>query len=502
MRPYRVPETRRSAIREEVKEMLEAGVIEESTSEWSSPIVMVPKPDGKWRFCNDFRKVNDVSKFDAYPMPRIDELLESIGKARYISTLDLAKGYWQIPLSPGSKEKTAFSTPDGLYQYTVMPFGLHGAPATFQRLMDKILRPHREYAAAYLDDVVIQSEDWEGHLPRVQAVLNSIHKAGLTANPEKCTLGMEEAKYLGYVVGRGMIRPQESKVEAIKNWPRPINKKQVRAFLGIAGYYRRFVPDFATIAFPLTELTRNRCPLMVKWSPEAEKAFTTLKEALCSSPVLVVPDFSKEFLVQTDASEVGLGAVLSQEVDGVEHPIMFLSRKLEDREHNYAVIEKECLAIKWAIESLRYYLLGRQFTLITDHAPLTWMNQAKEKNARVMRWFLSFQQYKYSIRHRAGKLMGNADGLSRIHSFFSTVARPQKLELGGEICNIMRGLVQNGRYIRAVLMANSCFSHTGSKMAAKQEVTIGFGHTGNKMAAKPEVTSFNATSSKRAFPGG
>ncbi len=229
-RAYRIPEARRPAIEEEVKKMLELGIVEPSRSPWASPIVMVPKLDNTLRFCNDIRKLNEVSTFDGYPMPRVDELLDRLGKARYISTLDLTKGYCQVPLVPSSREKTAFSTPSGHWQYRVLPFGLHGAPATFQRLMDVILRPHQEYAAAYLDDVVIHSESWEAHLERLRRVLMQLRRAGLKANPRKCHLGLAEAKYLGYKIGRGLIMPQERKVEAVRKFPRPTNKTQVRAF--------------------------------------------------------------------------------------------------------------------------------------------------------------------------------------------------------------------------------------------------------------------------------
>ncbi|KAM8939633.1 isocitrate dehydrogenase [NAD] subunit beta, mitochondrial [Pelodytes ibericus] len=359
--------------------MLELGVIEESHSQWSSPIVLVPKPDGSLRFCNDFRKLNEHSKFDAYPMPRVDELIEKLAQARFLSVLDLTKGYWQ---TKSAKEKTAFVTPEGLYQYTVLPFGLHGAPATFQRLMNKLLRPHSGYASEYLDDVVIYSQDWASHLEKVEAVLNSIRKAGLTANPSKCSIGYMEAKYLGYTVGRGLVKPQMTKVEAIENWPRPLRKKQVKAFLGLVGYYRRFIPHFATRAAPLTDLIKAKAPDTVKWNDDAEKSFVDLRTALCMHPVLVAPDFKKHFFLQTDASDVGLGAVLSQMIGGEEHPVLFLSRKLLPREQNYATVEKECLAIKWATDTLKYYLLGRSFTLITDHAPLRWMQANKDKNAK------------------------------------------------------------------------------------------------------------------------
>uniref|UniRef100_A0A9J8C7I0 Gypsy retrotransposon integrase-like protein 1 n=1 Tax=Cyprinus carpio carpio TaxID=630221 RepID=A0A9J8C7I0_CYPCA len=418
-RPYRVPEARRHAIEEEVQEMLRLGVIEPSHSPWSSPIVMVPKPDGTLRFCNDFRRLNEVSEFDCYPMPRVDELLDRLGRARFISTLDLTKGYWQVPLSEQAKPKTAFSTPNGHWHYRVLPFGLHGAPATFQRLMDVILRPHQAYAAAYIDDVVIHSETWEDHLERLRRVLLELRRAGLTANPRKCHLALSEAKYLGYQVGRGLIRPQEKKVAAFLSAPRPTSKTQVRAFLGLAGYYRCFIPNFSSLASPLTDLTRKGQPEKVQWTPETEEAFNRVKAALTTEPVLRAPDFNCPFLVQTDASDTGLGAVLSQVHDGEEHPVIYISRKLTPTERRYATVEREALAVKWAVLELRYYLLGRPFTLITDHAPLQWMARAKETNARVTRWFLALQDFNFTVQHRAGTANANADGLSRVWAAFA-----------------------------------------------------------------------------------
>ncbi|CAM5141881.1 unnamed protein product [Natator depressus] len=238
LRPYRVPAAKREEIKAEVKRMLELGVIKESHSQWSSPIVLVLKPDGTTRFCNDFCWLNEISKIDAYRIPRIDELVDRLGNARFLTTLDLTKGYWQIPLAKDVKEKMAFSTPEGLFQYTVLPFGLHGAPATFQRLLDKLLWPHTSYAVAYLDDVIIHTPDWETHLGKVEAVLDTLRQADLTANPAKCSIGIAKAKYLGYIVGRGMVKPQLNKLEAIQNWCRSNWKKQVWAFLGVVGYYR------------------------------------------------------------------------------------------------------------------------------------------------------------------------------------------------------------------------------------------------------------------------
>ncbi|MGH0165619.1 UNVERIFIED_CONTAM: hypothetical protein FKN15_049248 [Acipenser sinensis] len=412
-RPYRIPESRRGAVGREVGDMLELGVIEPSRSEWSSPIVMVPKKDGSTRFCVDFRKVNAISKFDAYPMPRVDELLDRLGGARLISTLDLTKGYWQIPLTHSSQEKTAFSTPDGLFHFQTMPFGLHGAPATFQRLMDQVLAPHQQYAAAYIDDVVIFSSTWREHIIRLSAVLQSLREAGLTANLGKCAFGKQETQYLGFLMGNGRVKPIASKVQALVETAIPRTKPQVRSLLGLAGYYRRFIPEYATIVNPLVELTKKTAPKIVRWTGECQGAFDTIKRRLCQAPALISPDFSKEFILQTDASQIGLGAVLSQQVDGVEHPIIYMSKKLAPREINYSVIEKECLAIKWATHALRYYLLGRSFTLVTDHAPLRWLHTMKDNNARITRWYLALQPFHYTVKHRAGKEHQNADFFSR-----------------------------------------------------------------------------------------
>ncbi len=453
-RPYRVPEARRRAIEEEVQQMLKLGVIEPSRSPWSSPIVLVPKPDGTLRFCNDYRRLNEVSQFDGYPIPRVDELLDCLGRARYISTLDLTKGYWQVPLSENAKLKTAFSTPSGHWQFRTLPFGLHGAPATFQRMMDILLRPHQSYAAAYLDDVVVHSETWEDHLERLRRVLSELRRAGLTTNPRKCHLALSEAKYLGYQVGRGLIRPQERKVEAVRSAPRPKTKTQVRAFLGLAGYYRCFIPNFSSLAASLTDLTRKGQPEKVQWTSAAEEAFRNIKEALTSEPILRAPDFSCPFLLQTDASDTGLGAVLSQVQGGEEHPVLYISRKLSPAERNYTTVEKEALAVKWAVLELRYYLHGRKFTLVTDHAPLQWMARAKDTNARVTRWFLALQDFHFVVRHRAGAANANADGLSRIWAAFSglsgiTPHPPPISPLLSHISNRTRTTLRGGGVWRA-----------------------------------------------------
>nr|XP_025035341.1 uncharacterized protein LOC112544063 [Pelodiscus sinensis] len=432
MRP--LPRKLWGTVKEELQAMLEWGVIQESRSEWRSPIVLVPKADGSTRFCIDFRKVNAISRFDAYPMPRIDELLGRLGRATYLSTLDLTKGYWQIPLSPEAQAKTAFATPFGLYQFRNMPFGLHGAAATFQRLMNQVLREHQDYAAAYIDDIVIFSESWEEHLGHITNVLGALRKAGLTANPKKCQFGRAEVSYLGYTVGRGKLKPLVDKVQAVRDHPVPTTKRKVRQFLGLAGYYRRFIPNFSSLAAPLTDLTRKGQPERVRWTPTCEGAFRELKDRLVSAPVLAQPDFNKPFTLQTDASEVGLGAVLTQEEGGEEHPILYLSRKLFPRERGYATVEKEALALKWAIDSLRYFLVGDEFTVVTDHAPLQWMQQMKDTNPRILRWYLSLQPYQFRVIHRPGTNNGNADWLSRVAESSETETASGAPDLRGKAC--------------------------------------------------------------------
>ena len=412
--PYRIPEAVKEEMRKEIQEMLRLGVIEPSDSPWASPVVLVPKKDGTTRFCVDYRRLNDKTVTDAYPMPRVDELLDRIARGRYLTTIDLCKGYWQIPLAKEDIPKSAFVTPFGLFQFKVMPFGMKNAPATFQRLVDRLLDGFQDFACAYLDDIAIYSETWGEHLRHVEAVLDQIRAAGLTLKPEKCNFGMAEVQYLGHRVGCGKQRPEPAKVEAVANWPTPHTKTQVLAFLGTAGYYRKFVPDYSTIAKPLTDLTKKNLPRVVLWSPACETAFQTLKQALINAPVLSAPVPNKRFVVHTDVSMYGLGAVLSQiGEDGGEHPVAYLSRKLLPREVSYAAVEKECLALVWALKKLTPYLYGQEFTLITDHNPLVWLNRVAGDNGRLLRWSLALQPYNFSIQYRPGRFNGNADGLSR-----------------------------------------------------------------------------------------
>ena len=263
--------------------------------------------------------------------------------------------------------RTAFSTPFGLFQFNVMPFGLQGAPTTFQRLMDRVLQGLQNFTAAYLDDVIIFSENWSDHMTQLRKVFKRLRAAGLTVKKKKCQFGMAQCNYLGHVVGSGLVLPQTDKVQAVRQFAIPQTKKDVRMFLGLAGYYRKFIANFASIAAPLTDLTKKTAPKKVNWTAKCEQAFQQLKECRCDSPVLRSPDFSRIFILQTDASDRGVGAVLSQQDDEChDHPIAYYSRKLLPREEKYSTIEKECLAIKLGIETFCVYLLGKPFVVYTD----------------------------------------------------------------------------------------------------------------------------------------
>uniref|UniRef100_A0A8C1KT19 Gypsy retrotransposon integrase-like protein 1 n=1 Tax=Cyprinus carpio TaxID=7962 RepID=A0A8C1KT19_CYPCA len=409
---YRIPERLQVPLQEEVDLMLRLGIIEPSNSEWCHPIVLVPKKDGSIRFCIDIRYLNSVSQFDSYPTPRISDLIDRLGQSKYLTTMDLSKGYWQIPLTSPSRPLTAFRTPRGLFHFKVLPFGLHGAVATFQRLIDQVLRG-LPFAAAYLDDIVIYSNTWEEHVQHLAEVLQRLQNAGLTVNPTKCAIAKQETEYLGYVIGQGVVRPQVKKVQALEGCAVPQTRKDMRSFLGMAGFYHRFVPNFSSRAAPLTDMVGARCPNQLQWTEERLKAFRDIQGALATSAVLHNPDFSRPFIVQTDASERGVGAVLLQGPPESRQPVAYISRKLFPREVRYSTVEKECLAIKWALDSLRYYLLGREFTLETDHKALQWLEKMKDSNGRITRWYLAMQPFRFKIQHVSGKVNVIADYLSR-----------------------------------------------------------------------------------------
>jgi hypothetical protein len=297
--------------------MQRRGVIEESDSPWSSPVILVRKRNGELRFCMDYRKLNDVTKKDCFPLPRIDDTLDKLAGAKWFSTLDLKSRYWQVDVHLDDKEKTAFSMGQGLWQFTVMPLGLCNAPATFERLMVTVLRGLMyDSCLVYLDDVIVIGHTFQEHLRNLRKVFERLQEARLKLNPDKCHLLQQEVRYLGHIVSPKGTSTDPKKLKAMQEWPTPRTKHEIRSFLGLCTYYRRFISGFANIAKPLTKLTEEKQPF--QWTPEVETAFQTLKGALCASPILAYPQPGERFIVDTDASNIGIGGVLSQVQDGKE----------------------------------------------------------------------------------------------------------------------------------------------------------------------------------------
>lgn len=404
-----------AVLNKEVDDMLSRGVIEESKSSWSSPVLVVKKSNGKMRFCLDCRAVNKLTVKDAYPMPIIDGILASLHETVFISSIDLKDAFWQIELDPESRDKTAFTVPGRpLYQFRRMPFGLCNAPQTMCRLMDRVLPAElRQFVFVYIDDLLVVSECFDTHIERLKIVAKCLKEANLSINMAKSNFCMREIKYLGHIVGNGTIKPDPGKVEAITNFPPPRTVRQVRSFLGMCGWYQRYIAGYASIAAPITDLLKKNPRF--KWTPEAQTAFDTLKTRLTSAPVLSHPDFTKPFVVQCDASNSGVGGVLYQVDDkGDEHPIAFMSQKLNGAQRNYSVTEQECLAAVLSLKKFRGYIEGMPFKVVTDHASLRWLMTQKDLNGRLARWSLKLQGYDFTIEHRKGSANIVPDALSRV----------------------------------------------------------------------------------------
>ena len=365
------------------------------------------------RFCVDYRKLNSITTKDAYPLPRIDDSLDTLAGSEWFSTMDLVSGYWQVGMAPEDREKTAFSTHRGLFQFTVMPFGLCNAPGTFERLMEVAMRGLQWTSClVYLDDIVVFSRDFDSHLCRLGQVLGRLETAGLKVKPSKCHLAQKEVAFLGHIVGADGVKTDPRKVAAVREWPTPATLTEVRSFLGLAGYYRAFVPEFATIAKPLSMLSDKGKGF--RWSSDCQGAFEELKGLLTRSPVLGYPEEEGRIILDPDASDIGLGAVLSQEQGGREVVLCYASRTLNKAEKNYCVTRRELLAVIFGLRKFRHYLLGRHVRIRTDHAALKWVMAFREPEGQVARWLQVLDTYDYEVEHRPGRLHGNADGLSRI----------------------------------------------------------------------------------------
>ncbi|CAG4993531.1 unnamed protein product [Colias eurytheme] len=397
--------------------MLNQKIIRPSNSPWSSPIWVVPKKQDasgqkKWRIVIDYRKLNDITIGDAYPIPNITDILDQLGHSKYFSTLDLASGFHQICMSDSDAAKTAFSVPNGHFEYTRMPFGLKNAPATFQRLMNQVLSGLQGlHCFIYLDDVIIYSHDLSSHIHKLRLIFEALREHNLKLQPDKCEFLRREVAYLGHTITDKGVSPNPDKVKAVISYPIPKNPKDIKSFLGLVGYYRKFIKDFSKITKPLTSLLRK--DVEFNWSQSQTQAFESLKSMLTNAPILQYPDFSKDFILTTDASNYALGAILSQGDIGKDLPIAYASRTLNKAEGNYSTTEKELLGILFGVKTFRPYLYGRKFKIVTDHRPLVWLFNCKDSSSKLVRWRLKLEEYDYEIIYKPGRVNSNADALSR-----------------------------------------------------------------------------------------
>lgn len=414
---YRFPQIHKQELRDQVNKLLKDNIIQNSDSPYNSPVWLVPKragPSGtpRWRMVIDYRGLNEKTISDAYPLPNITDILDQLGGAKYFTILDLASGFHQIEMDPASKHKTGFSTPYGHYEFNRMPFGLKNAPATFQRLMDRVLSGLQGIELfVYMDDIVIYASSLEEHSLKLKSLLSRLQSAGLALSPEKCHFLRREIGYLGHIITHEGVKPDPQKIRAVKEFPLPNTRKKIKSFLGLIGYYRRFIKDFAKIAKPLTHLLKLDTPF--SWTDKQQRAFETLRDTICSEPLLQYPDFSRPFIVTTDASNYALGAVLSQGTIGSDLPIAYGSRTLSPAEENYSTTEKELLAALFAIKHFRPYLFGRKFSLVTDHKPLVWLQNLKDPDSKLIRWRIKLNDFDYDVIYKPGKINSNADALSR-----------------------------------------------------------------------------------------
>ena len=413
LRPYRPPDRMKEGVREEVDKLLELGVAEPSYSPWASPVVPVPKKDGSLRICIDFRRLNSVTVPDPYYMVTLEEILEKVGNSGCLSKLDLSKGFYQIGIEEESREKTAFVTPFGKFCFNRMPFGLRNAPAIFQRTMEEVLRGCYKFSAPYIDDILVFSNNGAEQFEHLRQVLGALSSNGLTVKEDKCEFGRTHLEYLGHLIGDGQLAVPSHRAAAMESFILPKTRTQLRSFLGSMSYYRRFISNYASYSALLSPATSKSAPSVVVWDGVRLEAFKTLKGILCTVCALTIPSSEDCFLLNTDASGLGIGATLNVMRDGVEKPVAFFSRQLQGAQKHYSATELEGLAVYKSIFFFDHFLYGRKFVVFTDHQALVSLLRSKRLNKRLQGWILRLMEFDFEIIYRPGSANGDADGLSR-----------------------------------------------------------------------------------------
>ncbi len=431
--PYSVPLGLRDEVKKELDGLLECGVIERSMSCWSSPLVPVKKAGGGIRLCVDYRRLNELTLKEPYYIPGLEEMLERVGSGRVLSKVDLAKGFHQVEVVSKDREKTSFVCPFGKFQYKRMPFGLCNAPSVFQRLMDEVLVECVDFARVYIDDVLVVSGCWEVYVLHLRKLFETLREAGLTCKMSKCVFGKRRLEFLGHVIGDGLMRVPEARIKAIAEHPVPKTRKQLRAFLGLIGYYRRFVEGFHRWSSCLTPHTVKMSPGEVQWTDSMLEAFSKLCMSLCNHVCLNVPCGGDDFCLECDASASGIGAVLSVRRGADWRPVAFFSRQLRGAQVRYSAQELEGLALYESVQYFAFYLYGRRFTIITDHRGLEWLRSGRQKNRRVYGWALKLSEFQFEVVYRSGARNVVADDLSRCHQGSRDGVTSSLKEEGGDV---------------------------------------------------------------------
>jgi hypothetical protein len=373
--------------------------------------VLVQKKDRTWRLYIDYRDLNKITVRNWYPIPRIDDLLDQLKGAKYFSKIDLNYSYHQVPIEATDVWKTTFKSREGLFEWLVMPFGLTNASKTFMRMMDDILRPFtNSFVVVYLDDILIFSRTWEEKLQHMEEVLRTLRQHKLYANIEKCSFGMKEIQYLGYIMNEQGVHVDSAKIQVIRNWSTPRTITELRSFLGLANFYRRFMLGFSNIAWALSNVTKGGDKAKFFWSPTQQQTFEELKQRLCSTPILTLPDLQQPFEIGTDASDYVVGTVLTQH----GHPVAYHSETLSDTVRKYPTYDKEMYSIVQACRQWKHYILGKETIIHTDHKPLQFVQtQGKLQNECHQKWSANLQQFHLSIKYKKGSTNHVTDCLSR-----------------------------------------------------------------------------------------